>query len=305
MSQEKKQNKSTTNSYSFFQKHNKWENEPEIDISTLNSSIIKSNSISPIAKKSNIDLKNKEKAIFLVGPGGTGKTMFARWIGWKMSEAKRSAMFAALDPQNRSLATWFEDVQQPPSIDGAETSRWLREALSFQMSEKITAIYDFGGGDIALSLLIQSVPDLINMLQTENIEPILFYFLAPRIDDLAIINQLEQLFSSNPPSATAIIMNEGKVDSRESTQEAFNRTMSNSVFQKVINRGGLPLFMPRLEQSVASEIENKRLTFGMAKNGVVPTTSKFSPLGPFDRSIVSKWLSKMEQHFSPVETWLP
>ena len=52
-----------------------------------------------------IDLTGKPKVWLLIGRGGSGKTVLARWMGWRMTELGRTAMIAALDPTNRSLAT--------------------------------------------------------------------------------------------------------------------------------------------------------------------------------------------------------
>ncbi|NHN89845.1 hypothetical protein [Acetobacter conturbans] len=287
----------------FARRRNRWEEEPETDVSAMSAPPADNGAALPVAKKSGIDLTDKPKAIFLIGPGGTGKTMVARWAGWKMAEAGRAAMLSALDPQNRSLATWFDGVQQPPTTDGAQSARWLRETLMFQMEDKVSGIYDFGGGDVALSRTIEATPDLAGMMQEAGVEPVALYFVGPRPDDLAVMDQLEGL--GFRPRATAIIMNEGRVDSTMTVDEAFGRTLRNSAFRKVIARGGLPILMPRLEQEVASEIEGKRLTFGMARDGQVPEGSTVSPLGPFERSMTRRWLDKMETQFAPIASWLP
>lgn len=286
----------------FKKRHKKWENEPQTDISLMNAPINKGDILS-LPHKPAPDLTSKQKAIFLVGPGGTGKTMFARWSGWKMAIEGRQAMLCALDPQNRSLATWFDNVQQPPTTDGSQSARWLRDTLMFQMEEQLSAIYDFGGGDVALSQTIESIPDLISLLQTEKIEPVLLYFISPRIDDLAIMNHLERL--EFQPEATAIIMNESRIDSAITLDEAFGRTLNNNVFRNIMARGAIPLVMPRLEQEVASEIEGKRLTFGMARDGTIPENASIMPLGPFERSMTRRWLANMENRFAPIASWLP
>jgi hypothetical protein len=75
------------------------------------------------------DLTGKPKALFLVGLGGTGKTMLARWVGWRMAEQGRAALIAALDPQNRTLADWFTGVVEPETSDMHHTARWARDVL--------------------------------------------------------------------------------------------------------------------------------------------------------------------------------
>jgi hypothetical protein len=106
------------------------------------------------------DLAGKSRVWFLIGPGRSGKTTLARWLGWKMEAEERDAVLAALVPQNRSLATWFSGVYQPDTSDGAQTARWLRDLLGYLMNGKQTAILDFGGGDTALARLVDMASDV-------------------------------------------------------------------------------------------------------------------------------------------------
>jgi len=98
-----------------------------------------------------LNLIGKPKVWFLIGPNGSGKTALARWIGWNVAGEGRSVLMAALDPQNRSLATWFSGVMQPDTNDGTQTARWLRDFLQHVMDRMESAILDFGGGDTALA----------------------------------------------------------------------------------------------------------------------------------------------------------
>ena len=78
------------------------------------------------------DLTGKPKALFLVGLGGTGQTMLARWLGWRMVEQGRAALIAALDPQNRTLADWFTGVAEPERIQRSpeEVARIVADMMS-------------------------------------------------------------------------------------------------------------------------------------------------------------------------------
>lgn len=250
-----------------------------------------------------IDLTGKPKVLFLAGPGGTGKTMLARWIGWQMTQEKRSSLMAALDPQNRSLATWFEGVETPPTNDSTQVARWLRDVLKFAMEQKQSAMLDFGGGDTALSRLVDTAPDFVDAMTAAGVEPVAIYTLAPRQDDLAVLEMLENL--GFKPNATALVLNEGRVDSTLSRDEAFARIIRHSAFRAAIGRGAIPIWMPRLEPEVAQEIEGKRLQFGQARDGQVPDGAKFAPIGGFERSMVKRWLERMDQEFAPIRTWLP
>jgi hypothetical protein len=249
------------------------------------------------------DLSGKPKVLFVIGPGGTGKTAEVRWIGWRMAEAGRAAILAALDPQNRSLATWFDGVEQPPTSDGTQSARWLRELLSYLMQQKASAVLDFGGGDTALAKLVDLAPSIAATMEATGVIPVALYMLAPRQDDLAALESLEA--AGFQPKATAIILNEGRVDSTMARDEAFARVLRHSAFRAAVARGAVPVWMPRLEPEVMQEIEGKRLTFGQARDGVVPEGRSFAPIGGFERVMVGRWLERMEQEHEPIHSWLP
>jgi hypothetical protein len=68
--------------------------------------------------------------------------------------------------------------------------------------------------------------------------------------------------------------------------------------------------MPALDAEVAADIERRRLTFGMARDGQVRDGQvrdgmKSPPIDGLDRVGVGRWLRAMEEDFAPVATWLP
>ncbi len=277
------------------------EDEPEISLRVPPAT--SAGAVATPATSAAADLSGKPKVLFLIGPGGTGKTTLARWIGWQMAEGGRAALMAALDPQNRSLATWFNDVQVPDTSDGAQSARWLRDVLRHLTETKQSGILDFGGGDTALMRLVEMAPDFADGMAAAGLEPVAIYTLAPRQDDLAVLESLEA--AGFKPAATALVMNEGRVDSTLSRDEAFARIARHSGFRAVIARGAIPVWMPRLEPEVAQEIEGKRLQFGHARDGQVPAGARFAPIGGFERSMVRRWLERMDQELAPIRSWLP
>ena len=277
------------------------EDEPEISLASA--SVATTPAVLERLAPAALDLARQAKAWFLVGPNGSGKTALARWMGWNLANDDRVASMAALDPQNRSLATWFQDVMQPDTNDGVQTARWLSDYLDYLMAQKASAILDFGGGDTALAKMVHEVPDLCAVMTAAGVAPVACYMIGPRVEDLASLDALEQ--AGFQPPATMIVLNEGRVDSSLSRDEAFARVFRHSAFTRVVDRGAVVLWMPRLEPEVAAEIEGKRLTFGQARDGQVPPGAKFGPIGGFKRSMVRRWLEAMEHEFGPVASWMP
>ena len=275
---------------------------PEVALQEISSTTPARPASKTPAKKA-MDLSGSSKVVFLIGPGGTGKTMLARWLGWRATEAQRPVMMAALDPQNRSLASWMEDVHMPPTSDGTQTAAWLHELLGYVMESRTNAVLDFGGGDTALSRFVENVPESMDLLREAGVEPVAIYALAPRQDDLSVLEGLQRAGFS--PRATALILNEGRVDSLFGTEDAFASVVRHSAFRAAVGRGAVTISMPRLEPEVAQEVEVKRLQFGLARDGKVPDGAKFPPIGGFNRSMVRRWLVRMDEAFEPISTWLP
>ena len=200
-----------SNVVSVFRRRPVAEGEPEIKIGLAPAS--SANGPVEVAVKSSLDLTGKPKVWFMIGGGNSGKTVEVRYLIGQMQEQGRQAILAALDPANRSLATWFEGVEQPPSSDGVQTARWLREFLTFLMTEKQhTAMLDFGGGDTALAKLVDAAPGIAATMEDAGLAPIACYTLTPRPDDLAALDTLEA--AGFQPRATVLIFNEGRADRR-------------------------------------------------------------------------------------------
>jgi hypothetical protein len=277
------------------------EDEPETKVGLA--AVNGATSLADAGQKSDLDLSGKPKVWFMIGGGNSGKTVEVRWLVGRMVEQGRQAILAALDPANRSLTTWFENVEQPPSSDGTQTARWLREFLSFLMTEKShNAVLDFGGGDTSLAKLIDTAPDIAATLEAEGIAPVACYTLTPRLDDLAALDTLET--ASFRPKATLLLFNEGRVDSSMSRDEAFTRIGRHTAVRNALARGAAPIWMPRLEPEVMGEIEGKRLQFTQARDGQVPEGARFAPIGGLERAMVRRWLERMEQAHAAIPSWL-
>jgi hypothetical protein len=170
------------------------------------------------------------------------------------------------------------------------------------METKSSGLLDFGGGDTALAKLLDLAPDLASRMVSTGVEPVACYTLGPRPDDVATMESLEA--SGFQPRATCLVLNEGRVDTTLGREEAFARVLRDSAVRDAITRGAIPVWMPRLEPEVAAEIEGKRLTFGQARDGLVPDGATFAPIGGLERSMVIRWLDRMAHEFKPVTSWM-
>ena len=257
----------------------------------------------PLPSVAAVNLGDGPKAVFVMGPGRSGKTTFLRYVMERIEPGKPAPLAAALDPGNRSLATFLNDVAQPPTTDPVGVARWAEELLGFVMAEKQSALMDMGGGDLSLGKLLEDVPDLATSLEEAGVHPVAIYALSPRVDDLGVLNGYEA--AGFRPRATALILNAGLADSTVPREDAFARVLRHSTFAAAVGRGAVPIWMPRLDAGVAAEIEGKRLRFGAARDGQAPADQPGAVLGPFDRSRVRRWMAEMETAFAPIRSWLP
>ncbi|ATR19261.1 hypothetical protein CTJ15_02540 (plasmid) [Roseomonas sp. FDAARGOS_362] len=238
-----------------------------------------------------------------MGPGRSGKTTLLRYILEEARSGQPAPIAAALDPQNRSLATFVNDVAQPDTNDPTGVARWAEELLGFVMTEKQSALLDMGGGDLSMGKLLEDVPDLAGSLEEAGVHPVAIYTLSPRVDDLSVLAGYEA--QGFQPKATALILNAGLADPTMPREDAFARVLRHSAFRAAVERGAVPIWMPRLDAGVAAEIEGKRLRFGQARDGQTPADQPGAILGPFDRSRVRKWMADMAASLVPIRSWIP
>jgi hypothetical protein len=256
--------------------------------------------VTEAAFPSAINLAGQPKVIMAIGAGNTGKTTLLRYIAEKAVEQEANVVFAAVDPENRELADYFAGVQQPPSYDPVAVSKWVEQFLSWVMKNQRSAVIDFGGGDTSLTRLISEVPDIAEMMQGAGVHPVALYLLSPRLGDLSALGTLEA--AGFGPKATAIIRNEGVADPTLPRERAFARTMRHPAYEAAIARGAVPLWMPRLH--AAKEVEDRRITFAQARDGMMPEGRQGVPMNPFDSGRVRVWLDHMAAELAPVRSWL-
>lgn len=253
-------------------------------------------------KSATLDLTGKPKVLLAIGPGNVGKTTALRYVAERAVSAGRETFFAAIDPENRELGSYFEGVHEPPSFEPDAVLAWLEKFLAFTIEHKATAAIDMGGGDTNLGRLVASGSDIVNVADEAGVTVVAFYMLSPRLSDLSALSSLEQ--AGFHPKATAIVLNEGRLaDPTTAREDAFARTMQHSAYKDAIKRGAQQLWMPRLIP--AKEVEDRRLTFAQAADAISPAGRSITPLGPFDRRRVRDWLARMDAEWSSVMSWLP
>lgn len=258
-----------------------------------------------ISIKPAVDLSGRPTIWCLLGPGQAGKTVEARFLHGQAEERGGSMpVMAALDPGDRTLATWFDGVEQPTGRDSRGVARWLRDYLDYIVETKTSAVLDFGGGgEVALADILSTTPDLHGQIEAAGMAMVACYLLTPRITDLFVLKGLED--AGFQPAATVLLLNEGRADPTRPVAEVFDDVIRHSVFRKAVARGAQVIWMPALDSEVIEEIEKKLLPFGAARDGQVPEGASFNPIGGLRRSAVGRWMALMVKRHEPVHTWMP
>jgi len=247
------------------------------------------------AAASALDLSGRPKVVMTIGTGGTGKTTLLRWICEKAFERDDGTelMLATVDPVNRELGQYFADTVSPQAGD---TAAWLERLLAKIVETKWNAAIDFGGGDTSLPRLVAEIPDLLTVMEDAKIAPVAIYLLSPRVDDLTPLSEMQA--AGFQPPATALVLNEGRVDTSREPIREFALLRRHPAYRAAIERGAVEVWMPRLY--AAQQIEARRITYRQAADG-----AGTPPLGVFDRSRVHRWLTTMDAAFAPIASWLP
>ena len=247
-----------------------------------------------------VDLTGKKKVIFFVGRGKTGKTMLIRWLSETALASDVPFLMADMDPTNDTFSKYIDGVARPSEPgDPALSLKWLESLLQHAMGTGMSLFVDLGGGDTTLRRLVIQSPDLVSMFEEAGFAVVLLYTVGPQEEDLSPLATMSAL--GLLPAATAIVLNEGLVEVGEGRDAAFARISRHSVFKAALNRGAVPVWMPKLLP--AAQVEMRRLHFRDAAAG--HNGQGNSPLGPFDRARVGTWLKAMDANFEGIKTWLP
>jgi hypothetical protein len=236
--------------------------------------------------------EGKPKLLFAIGSGKTGKSTLLRWIAERATE-REGTVLATLAP-NRTLKHYFPETVHPDGNSTSSGASFLEMFLDVTAENGMNAVLDFPGDDTALLHLLDQGLDPVGMLEQAGVEVVVLYTLSPRVEDLTAMAQLAAKGFS--PKATALVMNKGvTADPTMPPEPEFDQVMDHSAYRAAVERGAVPVWMPRLYSAKA--VEDRRLLFGQARDGV--------DLGPSDRSRTHHWLRAMEDAFAPVASWLP
>ncbi|MBV8520650.1 MAG: hypothetical protein JOY71_00685 [Acetobacteraceae bacterium] len=246
-----------------------------------------------------VDLKDRQKIIFLVGRGRLGKTTLAWLLAETALSAEREVLLGDLVPTEEtfSLARFFpKNTSKPKARNDAEsTKRFLSGFVDHVKAHGITTLVDMGGGDTAFPSLLSELDGLAEALESEGIHPVLLYVAGTSRGDLDPISVVESF--GFQPQATAIILSEMSRKAGETFDQAFGPIRRQPVYKQLIAREAVELSIPVLHASVAGAVEGG-LSLYDARD-----TNQLG--GIMARTYARTWINEELRRLKPIESWLP
>lgn len=248
--------------------------------------------------------RDRRPVLFVtVGRQRVGKTTLENLVIQALRERGANLQIWNADQLNvtYSLSLFHPDVLQPPSTDFEDVKAWLEERIQDQMDGQYDALLDVGGGETALSRLVQEIP-IVQTMESHGIRVVLVHVIGPEQADVDYLQHFmrHELFT---PEATLIVLNGGLVLSGRSIGNAFADIFEHPVIAEAESKGAVVAIMPAL--SCMSKVTDRGLTFLEAAEGT--TKGKHTRLSFFDQERVSIWWRKAVPAFLATipAHWLP
>lgn len=236
-----------------------------------------------------VDLSGRPKVWFVIGRGRIGKTTLIRVMAETLTARGGESVYAAADPVNRSLKMFLAPVAEPPGDDPGEVANWLQALLAFAMKgDGASVLVDLGGGDTSLSRLLRTAPDLAQAMEKSPTTPVAIHVIGTDEHDLVPLAAMEE--AGFQPKATALVFNE-----MTGTRPEFARVLQHSVVRKALDRGAVPLWMPKLSPAAIRLVDARGLQL----------TQAGEELGLLAGAPVRVWVQAVAREFAPIATWLP
>jgi hypothetical protein len=248
------------------------------------------------------ELQFTSSLVWTLGRGIHGKSFWIRFVVDELRNAGHPVTVVDGDRNNPSLSNYFQDVIQPVSAADPDVEDCVRsvteEMMENPQSPRI-AVMDFGANDLTLKRISRKLGGFDAYLARGGIRGILVHFLGTDPDDLALLRDMEDgVFA---PAATVLILNEALLPPYGSTR-LFEPIMQSPIFRAAVNRGALPIFMPRLEPEAARLVNHHR------RNFIAAATRQRGPdgtcIGPWYSDLIMAWRLTMLENHRPVMEWL-
>jgi hypothetical protein len=230
-----------------------------------------------------------------LGRGSSGKSTVLAEMIWRAQAQGRSPIVADGDARSKTLSHLFADATAPLSEEIADIKLWLTGLLNRAVKDQRSVVLDLGGGDRTLLEYGRDLR-LVEFCDRRGIAPLGVYVLGPEAEDLSHIVSIWDAGYFRP-KRSLLLLNEGTIREGRTVAGAFERTMNNPGFMRMVEGGAVPILLHRLAAMDAAK--SVRGGFYEAATG--------DGLDPVEAFMVEAWLADLEtkRQEAGALSWLP
>ena len=230
-----------------------------------------------------------------LGRGSSGKSTVLAEMIWRARNRGRNPIIGDGDARSKTLAGLFPDATAPASEEIADVKAWLSGLLNRTVRERRSVVLDLGGGDRSLLEYGRDLR-LVEFCARRGIEPLAVYVLGPETEDLSHILTIWEA-GYFKPERCLLLLNEGVIREGRTVAGAFERTMADPGFLRMIEGGAVPILLRRL----ACMDQAKHVRGGFYE---AATSDGLDPVEQFQ---CEDWLADLEtkRREAGAAAWLP
>jgi hypothetical protein len=227
------------------------------------------------------------------GRGFGGKSTLLMEIAQRAQNRGRYPIVGDFDARSKTLGDMFSDAVVPPTEELPDMKNIFSQLLNRMTKDRCSAVLDFGGGD---RFMLEYGRDLqlVEYCEIFDIDPVAIYVLGPELEDLRHCLSIYEAGYFRP-KRTILVCNEGVIREGRTVAGAFERTMQDPGFQRMVSDGAVPLLLPRLP--CMDLVKGRRLSFYEASG----------ELDPVEGFMLTKWIRGLEAKRVQlgIADWLP
>ena len=231
-----------------------------------------------------------------LGRGGGGKSTALAEMVWRAKAQGRPVIVADGDARSKTLSGLFPDAMTPQSEEMPDIKTYLTSLLNRIAKDRVSAVLDLGGGDRALLEFGRELR-LVEFCARRGIEPLAVYCMGPEEEDLSHISTI---FDGGyfQPKRMVLLLNEGVIRSGQHVSGAFEKTVGDPRFAKIVQAGAKPILLTRL--ACMNLVKGSAIGFHGAAEGK-------AGLDPVEEFMVADWVEDLEakRAKSGVLEWMP
>jgi hypothetical protein len=230
-----------------------------------------------------------------LGRGSSGKSTVLAEMIWRAQAQGRQPIVADGDARSKTLSGLFTDATAPASEEIADVKAWLTGLLNRAVKDQRSIVLDLGGGDRTLLEYGRDLR-LVEFCTRRGIQPLGVYVLGPEAEDLSHIVTIWDAGYFRPQRCL-LLLNEGTIREGRTVAGAFERTMHDPGFLRMVEGGAQPILLRRL--ACMDVVKAVRGGFYEAASG--------ESLDPVEAYMVEDWLADLEgkRRATDAAAWLP